>query len=775
MLHIRQQNQLMFLDRTNRSGIFAAVRKIRGNGPSTMTPMLNTPVGTFHGDDVLEGFAADSEHLGRTNEGVKHFDQGLYKLCKLDNLFIFEFSCDPEDKIPPMTFSQLTHILHSKMKAGKACDAYHLTVEHLRQCGEDALLQVLRFINRLLENIYFLSRPQIKLGIGTPIYKAKKKPIAKSSSYRRITVCPVLGAIIDYYLDPKAEAVFRPAQSPDQLGFTSGISYLLAAIQRGDCQRWAIDQKMTCFGVSLDGEAAFPSVEREIQVRELYAIGERGDMLQYSRNTYRNTECHIKLENKLSRKIVEHKGNRQGHVRASGHLKVYINPCLVSLNSSKLGFNLGPICTTAVCVADDAYLLSNTPSGLQAALDIISHFAKQHQLTFNADKTKVVVTGSKLDMAYYKDVKPWTLDGNRVRVVDSNEHLGLVVSGLKEEQKNVDENIVKCRNSIFALLGPAFSFNCLLSPVVQVHLWRACCLPVLLSGLPALPIRPPNLKSLEIFQNKVLRGFLKLSSSSPIPALYFLLGELPVEAVLHIRTLSLLHNIWSNPSTTVHAMEVYILKIFSSNSTTWSNRIQLLCLQYGLPSPLSVLLGGQACSKEAWSNLVKTRVTIWHEKKLRRLSLSNSKMIYLNIQLHGLSGRPHPALQNINTTRDAQKLRLHLKFLTCDFLTNERTAIDQPFRSPACLLCGAAIESLELVLVTCRATMDVRSRLLPELLNAVARVQPTCQILQKLPPPSILAQFVTDCSSFNLPENVRIPTHNPNISEIFLISRDWCY
>ena len=110
--------------------------------------------------------------------------------------------------------------------------------------------------------------------------------------------------------------------------------------------------------------------------------------------------------------------------------------------------------------------------------------------------------------------------------------------------------------------------------------------------------------------------------------------------------------------------------------TTWSNHIQLLCLQYGLPSPLSVLLGGQACSKEAWSNLVKTRVTIWHEKKLRRLSLSNSKTIYLNIQLHGLSGRPHPTLQNINTTRDAQKLRLHLKFLTCDFLTNERIAID---------------------------------------------------------------------------------------------------
>ena len=131
----------------------------------------------------------------------------------------------------------------------------------------------------------------------------------------------------------------------------------------------------------------------EIQVRELYAIGERGDMLQYSRNTYRNTECHIKHKNLLSRKIVEQKGNRQGHVKARGHFKVYINPYLLSLNSSNLGFNLGPICSSAVCVADDAYIHSDSPSGLQGGLNIISHYAKKYQLKFNAEKTKVVVTG----------------------------------------------------------------------------------------------------------------------------------------------------------------------------------------------------------------------------------------------------------------------------------------------------------------------------------------------------------------------------------------------
>ena len=453
--NIYHDNSLMLLDHKDRSKIFALMKRYHGNHNTPMTSILHTPVGTYHDEDVLEGFAADVEHLGRPNEENRSFNQGFYKLCKLDNIYIFEILSTEPLKLPPMTLSDLNHILHKRMKLGKACDIYQVTVEHLRHCGDVTKLHILDLINRILEDIYYLSCPQIKLGIGTAIHKSKNKPASRSNSYRRITVTPIIGAIIDYYLDPKAEALFRPSQSPDQLGFTAGISYLLAAIQRGECQRWAIDQKQTCFGVSLDGEAAFPSVERDIQVRELYAIGERGDILSYSKNTYKNTECQMKLKDKLSRKVVEHKGNRQGHARASGHFKVYINPVLLSLNSTKLGFHLGPLCSTAVCVADDAYLQSDRPSGLQGALDIICHYAKRYQLRFNAEKTKIVVFGSKHDMTFYKETSPWTLNGETVKVVDANEHLGLVVAGLGEEERNVDR---KCQMSCITvcLTGSCF-------------------------------------------------------------------------------------------------------------------------------------------------------------------------------------------------------------------------------------------------------------------------------------------------------------------------------
>ena len=74
-------------------------------------------------------------------------------------------------------------------------------------------------------------------------------------------------------------------------------------------------------------------------------------------------------------------------------------------------------------------------------------------------------------MQYYKDIQPWVMDNKPVSVKEDNDHLGLIVSGYKEEEKNIDLKIKKARGSLFKLLGLAFSSKCLLSPAVQIHLY----------------------------------------------------------------------------------------------------------------------------------------------------------------------------------------------------------------------------------------------------------------------------------------------------------------
>ena len=151
--------------------------------------------------------------------------------------------------------------------------------------------------------------------------------------------------------------------------------------------------------------------------------------------------------------------------------------------STHLGVWLGPVNLGSSACADDEYLMSDSQTKLQALLDIASFYGSIYRVTYGAAKTKVTVEGSNVDMNYYSDTTPWQLDNTKVKVTEDNDHLGQIVSGVNQEQKNVDLRFSKGRNNIFGLLGPVFSFKCILSPLVKIHLFRTCTCPILRSGL----------------------------------------------------------------------------------------------------------------------------------------------------------------------------------------------------------------------------------------------------------------------------------------------------
>ena len=313
------------------------------------------------------------------------------------------------------------------------------------------------------------------------------------------------------------------------------------------------------------------------------------------------------------------------------------------------------------------------------------------------------------------------------------------------------------------------------------HAWTSFCLqmpPVSIgTGSPLAHLQPPssnNMRTLSSFHKKILRGFLKLSSHSPIPGLYFLLGELPIEARVHINVFSLFYTILSNPETTVHQIAEYLARMTDDSSTTWTAHLRILSKKYAAPDPLPLLERNRTnMNKEYWKTLINTRITIYHEKQRRDLALSNSKMRFLNVQATGLTGCQHIALHNILTTQDVIKLRAHIKFLCCDLLTGEQLAA-QHGGDARCRLCPCPMETTEHILTSCRPLHNVRERLLPELLNTVCSVAPTSQLLSN-PDSKYLTQFILDCTSLNLPNPYRLSPQNPETTKIFKVSRDWCF
>ena len=128
------------------------------------------------------------------------------------------------------------------------------------------------------------------------------------------------------------------------------------------------------------------------------------------------------------------------------------------MDSANLGVWIGPVNVGSSACADDGYLMTDTQSKLQALLEIAEFYGKMYRVTYGASKTKVTVVGSDADMRYYQDVTPWHMDGQTVSVTEDNDHLGQVVSGVCQEQKNVDTRIAKGRKNMFGMLGLAFAY-----------------------------------------------------------------------------------------------------------------------------------------------------------------------------------------------------------------------------------------------------------------------------------------------------------------------------
>ena len=148
--------------------------------------------------------------------------------------------------------------------------------------------------------------------------------------------------------------------------------------------------------------------------------------------------------------------------------------------------------------------------------------AMAENIEFSAKKMKITVICSKVDQKYWKDTSPWSMNDTNIEVVEDNEHLGQIISGVNPIQKNVDQNIDKTRKCLFSLMGHPFSHHSQVNPSIQHSTWTIYICPVLRSGLSSLVIQPESvpIKSLEIFQRKILRGMLGFSSRSPIPGLH---------------------------------------------------------------------------------------------------------------------------------------------------------------------------------------------------------------------------------------------------------------
>ena len=92
-----------------------------------------------------------------------------------------------------------------------------------------------------------------------------------------------------------------------------------------------------------------------------------------------------------------------------------------------------------------------------------SHYGQMYRINYGTNKTKITVVGSEIDQNHFSDVKPWTMD---------NEVVKILTMSTVSENKNIDLRLEKGRKNMHSFLG-AFSYKCLLSPVLKIHIFFA--------------------------------------------------------------------------------------------------------------------------------------------------------------------------------------------------------------------------------------------------------------------------------------------------------------
>ena len=149
---IKNHDELMEAYDTDINKVYSKLKKYRGeDSHRNDIPFIETLAGKYVGNNVPEGFCANTEILCNEDETSSNaFDNEFYKMSTFDNMIIFDITAIEDINIPHMTLNVLKDILFKKLKLNKACDVLMLTVEHLRNAGDNTLIIIMRLLNIII-------------------------------------------------------------------------------------------------------------------------------------------------------------------------------------------------------------------------------------------------------------------------------------------------------------------------------------------------------------------------------------------------------------------------------------------------------------------------------------------------------------------------------------------------------------------------------------------------------------------------------------------------
>jgi hypothetical protein len=683
------QAKIMEANAYNSQEYYALVAKRRRHVEHRVTVNFNSS------QNQLEGWQQYFEELA-TPTIRPEFDDAWLDSMSLQVLLLEALN---SSSTPPALVNESDVAIHVKgLKNGKSADVYGITTEHVKHAAP-VILQILTSLtNTALCTGKLL--PQYKLGVLTPVPKSGKDP-ANPDSYRRITVCSILGKVLEKELAKRLREVVDPKQSDQQFGFTKGRSPTTCAFVITEAIAEAMDKGETLFLTFLDAKKAFDTVSHIPMLLSLQQHNVTGNLWKLMSNMYNGIRSQVKLQGQLSKPFLEQQGIRQGGLTSTDLYKVKANHLLDSINSHPLSYRIGTINVGAPTTADDTALISSSALGAKVLTGIAERDAQIHRYSFSTQKTKLMIINPK------DKVPPAVrLNGELLSTTEQERHLGIERGVSDSVQLTIESRIKEARRALYRLAGAGLHGLNGVGPKVSTHMLNVYILPILTYGLEALTLDSKHYHLLECFYRNILRRLQHLPESTATPAVYTLLGSIPLEGQVHIRLLTFFGNVLRNPGTVEYEIikRQLAIKDFSSNS--WTVQIKTILAKYNLPSAHRLLLAPPA--KTTWKSQVDDMVTTYWTEELQSQSKGMKTLDYVDTQ-NMQCGQVANVWQHSTDPLDAQMATIKARLLVQRYPLGYSHCAGTK-KSNQCLLCGGKTETIEHFLLDCPKLGKTRYR-----------------------------------------------------------------
>ena len=445
----------------------------------------------------------------------------------------------------PITLEEIQLAIKS-LKLGKSSSSDLISNEMLKHGG----YYIQKLLEKLFNFILHSGKYPSKWNESFLVLIHKSGNKYEPGNYRGISITSNLGKLFNRVIYTRFLDIVNQHNliSDNQIGFkpncrTADHLFTIKSI----IEDYKIKKKKLYAGF-IDLRKAFDTIWRVGLFYKLLKCNIPKSIFDILLSMYANTTTRIKFNCGLSEEFHSECGVKQGDVLSPLLFNIFINDIVKVLQSdSSDPVIINGVSINCLLYADDIVLLSNSKSGLQHSLNILSTFCNNWKLQVNVAKSKVIVFNSN-GKTYQND---FSYNGNSLETVSKYCYLGIMLKHNGKFNLAISTLVDKARKAYFkvkknvGLDNPCKLleklFDSLVSPILLY-----CC------EIWGLDINDKDTSVIEKFHMKFIKEILGVHCKAANAACRNELNRLPLKAKIQFLNIKYWNHVTSNKTSLLY-------------------------------------------------------------------------------------------------------------------------------------------------------------------------------------------------------------------------------